>query len=121
MIFVNFSSRYNLFFPWSPLPTAEGRYASATVAYAEDLMGRHRIREAQLIIDELLSEERVPGHRGAQVLRERLQDPDWTKGETDYLLELTRRFELRWPVIYDRWSEHFEYGSPTSDTEMLVI
>jgi hypothetical protein len=38
-----------------------------------------------------------------------LHDPDWTKGETDQLLEMAKRFELRWPVIYDRWCSHFDY------------
>lgn len=38
-----------------------------------------------------------------------LHDPDWTKGETDQLLEMAKRFELRWPVIYDRWCTHFDY------------
>lgn len=39
-----------------------------------------------------------------------LQDSDssWTKGETDLLMELARKFELRWAVIQDRWLETFE-------------
>ena len=32
-----------------------------------------------------------------------LQDDNWTMAETDTLLELCRVFELRWPVIIDRW------------------
>ena len=47
--------------------------------------------------------------------RELLEDPSWTKSETDQLLELAKRYELRWPVIYDRWCEHFDYynqGTP---------
>ncbi|KAL7575755.1 hypothetical protein ACA910_003085 [Epithemia clementina (nom. ined.)] len=31
----------------------------------------------------------------------------WTKSETDRLLELARRHEMRWPVIFDRWIELF--------------
>ena len=38
---------------------------------------------------------------------------DWTKSETDLLMELARRYELRWPVIHDRWIEAF------SDAENL--
>ena len=31
----------------------------------------------------------------------------WTKGETDALVDLARRFELRWAVIHDRWIASF--------------
>ena len=37
--------------------------------------------------------------------REFLADPKWTKSDTDKLMELARIFELRWAVIFDRWSE----------------
>jgi DNA methyltransferase 1-associated protein 1 len=43
-------------------------------------------------------------------------DPNWSKSETDLLLEFARRYELRWPVIYDRWIEMF--GCP-SDSENI--
>lgn len=33
----------------------------------------------------------------------RLQSVGWTKEETDYLLELVRDFDLRWPLIWDRY------------------
>ncbi|KAK2056559.1 SWR1-complex protein 4 [Colletotrichum caudatum] len=32
-----------------------------------------------------------------------LQSDDWTKEETDYLLSLVRDFDLRWPIIWDRY------------------
>ncbi|KAL2264968.1 hypothetical protein VTJ83DRAFT_7478 [Remersonia thermophila] len=32
-----------------------------------------------------------------------LQNNDWTKEETDYLMELCRDFDLRWAVIWDRY------------------
>ena len=32
-----------------------------------------------------------------------LQNDDWTKEETDYLLGLVRDFDLRWPLIWDRY------------------
>ncbi|KAI9891936.1 MAG: DNA methyltransferase 1-associated protein 1 [Vezdaea aestivalis] len=35
---------------------------------------------------------------------ERLQDDDWSKEETDYLLDLCRQFDLRWTVIIDRYN-----------------
>lgn len=45
----------------------------------------------------------------------KLQSDDWTKDETDYLMSLVRAFDLRWPVIWDR----YEY-TPQSpeDTDM---
>uniref|UniRef100_A0A0P4WIS0 DNA methyltransferase 1-associated protein 1 n=1 Tax=Scylla olivacea TaxID=85551 RepID=A0A0P4WIS0_SCYOL len=30
----------------------------------------------------------------------------WTRAETDILFELCHRFDLRWPVIHDRWPPH---------------
>ncbi|GKZ01109.1 hypothetical protein MPSEU_001062400 [Mayamaea pseudoterrestris] len=35
------------------------------------------------------------------------QNDSWSKSQTDFLLELARRFELRWPIIHDRWIEAF--------------
>ncbi|KAI1181771.1 hypothetical protein F5B17DRAFT_423687 [Nemania serpens] len=35
-----------------------------------------------------------------------LVSDDWTKDETDYLFSLARDFDLRWPLIWDR----YEYG-----------
>ncbi|KAJ4863782.1 SANT/Myb-like domain of DAMP1 domain-containing protein [Trichoderma breve] len=32
-----------------------------------------------------------------------LENPDWTKEETDYLMELVRDFDIRWPLIWDRY------------------
>ena len=32
-----------------------------------------------------------------------LVNDDWTKDETDYLFELARDFDLRWPLIWDRY------------------
>lgn len=31
---------------------------------------------------------------------------NWTRAETDYLFELLDRFDLRWPVITDRFEVH---------------
>jgi DNA methyltransferase 1-associated protein 1 len=28
----------------------------------------------------------------------------WTRAETDHLLELCGRFDLRFPIIFDRWN-----------------
>ncbi|KAK1762371.1 hypothetical protein QBC33DRAFT_563825 [Phialemonium atrogriseum] len=42
-----------------------------------------------------------------------LANDDWTKEETDYLLELAKVFDLRWPIIWDR----YEYvpNAPSQD------
>ncbi|KAH0163463.1 hypothetical protein KCU82_g7452, partial [Aureobasidium melanogenum] len=41
-----------------------------------------------------------------------LQDPDWTKEETDYLVETVRDYGQKWPVVVDR----YEYQpQPTED------
>ncbi|KAH8671389.1 hypothetical protein BX600DRAFT_458975 [Xylariales sp. PMI_506] len=32
-----------------------------------------------------------------------LNSSDWTKEETDYLMETVRDFDLRWPVVWDRY------------------
>ncbi len=36
-----------------------------------------------------------------------LQHDDWTKSETDKLMDLARVYELRWAVIYDRWCDFY--------------
>lgn len=33
-----------------------------------------------------------------------LQDPNWTRTETDVLFDLCRRFELKFLIIHDRWN-----------------
>lgn len=35
--------------------------------------------------------------------RYNLTNNDWTKEETDYLFDLTRDYDLRWPLIWDRY------------------
>ncbi|KAG4423017.1 hypothetical protein IFR04_003793 [Cadophora malorum] len=42
-----------------------------------------------------------------------LRSNDWTKDETDYLLGLVREYELRWPIIWDR----YEYQVPIPQGE----
>jgi DNA methyltransferase 1-associated protein 1 len=31
--------------------------------------------------------------------------PPWTREETEHLLKLAHRYDLRWPVIHDRWED----------------
>lgn len=35
--------------------------------------------------------------------RSNLQSVEWTKDETDYLMEVAKDFDLRWPIIWDRY------------------
>ncbi|RDW91328.1 hypothetical protein BP5796_02493 [Coleophoma crateriformis] len=35
--------------------------------------------------------------------RSRLESDDWTKDETDYLIGLVQEYDLRWPIIWDRY------------------
>ncbi|KAI9000718.1 hypothetical protein BD414DRAFT_472532 [Trametes punicea] len=44
-----------------------------------------------------------------------LEDPKWTKEETDYLFELVRQYDGRFYVIHDR----YEYPSPEGSTRSL--
>jgi DNA methyltransferase 1-associated protein 1 len=46
--------------------------------------------------------------------RQSLQSGDWTKEETDYLMDLCRTFDLRWPLIWDRW----DWNPPATNGEM---
>ncbi|KAK7755994.1 swr complex subunit [Diatrype stigma] len=44
----------------------------------------------------------VPEYSDEQY-RYNLTNNDWTKEETDYLFDLARDFDLRWPLIWDRY------------------
>eukprot|EP00977_Amphora_coffeiformis_P005725 scaffold1211_cov169-Amphora_coffeaeformis.AAC.24 len=37
-----------------------------------------------------------------------LTSKEWTKAETDQLMDFARRFELRWAVIFDRWLDYYD-------------
>jgi DNA methyltransferase 1-associated protein 1 len=54
----------------------------------------------------------VPQYSEGQY-QQSLQHNDWTKEETDYLLELARGFDLRWPLIWDR----YEWNPPATNGE----
>jgi hypothetical protein len=42
-----------------------------------------------------------------------LQVPNWTRSETDHLIDICYRYDLRWPVIVDRYE--CEPGRPLDD------
>ncbi|KAM3559562.1 hypothetical protein MY1884_003398 [Beauveria asiatica] len=54
----------------------------------------------------------VPEYTDDQYIQN-LQNEDWTREETDYLLELARDFDLRWPLIWDR----YEWTPPATNGE----
>ncbi|KAH8596341.1 hypothetical protein B0O99DRAFT_685872 [Bisporella sp. PMI_857] len=55
----------------------------------------------------------VPNYTNEEY-KEHLESDDWSRHETDYLIELAQEFDLRWPVIWDR----YEYNPPPpADTE----
>ncbi|KAJ3484268.1 hypothetical protein NLG97_g7100 [Lecanicillium saksenae] len=54
----------------------------------------------------------VPQYTDDQYLQN-LQHADWTREETDYLMELARDFDLRWPLIWDR----YEWNPPAMNGE----
>lgn len=45
-----------------------------------------------------------------------LRSDDWTKAETDYLMEIAGDFDLRWPLIWDR----YEWNPPAMNGEADV-
>jgi DNA methyltransferase 1-associated protein 1 len=58
----------------------------------------------------------VPQYSEGQY-QQSLQNPDWTKEETDYLLGLAKDFDLRWPLIWDRyeWTPQAMNGEANAD------
>ena len=58
----------------------------------------------------------------AEIYNSRLQNDDWTKEETDYLMDLVQEFDLRWPVIWDRYD--YTPSVPTMEegaSDMAII
>jgi len=62
----------------------------------------------------------VPSYEDEQYERE-LKSEEWSKEETDYLMGLVRDFDLRWPVIWDRYE--YTPGPPPgaeADSQALI-
>ncbi|KAH7149480.1 SWR1-complex protein 4 [Dactylonectria estremocensis] len=55
----------------------------------------------------------VPQYSEGQY-QQSLQNNDWTKAETDYLLGLACDFDLRWPLIWDR----YEWNPPATNGDL---
>lgn len=48
-----------------------------------------------------------------EIYNSKLKDENWTRDETDYLLELAQEYDLRWPIVWDR----YEYSPPVPQME----
>ncbi|KND89706.1 SWR1-complex protein 4 [Tolypocladium ophioglossoides CBS 100239] len=48
--------------------------------------------------------------------RQSLRNDEWTKEETDYLMDLVRDYDIRWPIIWDR----YEWNPPATNGEADV-
>ncbi|KAI9734809.1 MAG: swr complex subunit [Cirrosporium novae-zelandiae] len=50
-----------------------------------------------------------------------LANENWTKEETDYLVEMAIEYGLRWPIIWDRYDYQSSSPSTSSDQTQAVI
>ncbi|KAK7973021.1 SWR1-complex protein 4 [Apiospora saccharicola] len=50
-----------------------------------------------------------------------LANSDWTKDETDYLMDAVRDYDLRWPIIWDRYDYQSKDGDSSTDSNTAVI
>ena len=48
-----------------------------------------------------------------------VRDADWSRQETDYLLDLCQRLDLRFMAIADRYEVSLEHGSQDSPVETV--
>jgi DNA methyltransferase 1-associated protein 1 len=46
-----------------------------------------------------------------------LKHPDWSREETDYLVDLTAEYDLRWTLIWDR----YDYKPPAPSSESIEV
>ncbi|GJC85188.1 SWR1-complex protein 4 [Colletotrichum liriopes] len=84
-------------------PTAEERAAQGGDAEMKDAEGEQAASKPEnSMFAKFNVEVDVPQYSEDQY-RTNLQSDDWTKEETDYLLSLVRDFDLRWPIIWDRY------------------
>ncbi|KZL82837.1 swr1-complex protein 4 [Colletotrichum incanum] len=84
-------------------PTAEESAAQGGNAEMKDAEGEQAASKPEnSMFAKFNVEVDVPQYSEDQY-RTNLQSDDWTKEETDYLLSLVRDFDLRWPIIWDRY------------------
>jgi DNA methyltransferase 1-associated protein 1 len=54
-----------------------------------------------------------------ELYKSHLESENWTRDETDYLMGLAQEYDLRWPVIWDRYE--YEPPSPPEGTDVAII
>ena len=87
-----------------PVPVREEENAEQVEAQAEPEIEDSTFAKFNVKVD-------IPEYTDLQYSL-KLEKPDWTKDETDYLMALVREFDLRWPIIWDR----YEYQPPVTET-----
>ncbi|KAK8073614.1 hypothetical protein PG994_004513 [Apiospora phragmitis] len=50
-----------------------------------------------------------------------LVNNDWTKDETDYLMDAVREYDLRWPIIWDRYDYQSKDGDASTESNTAVV
>ena len=106
--------------PAGPLPNLEQTAAQQGEAGAEVKQEEQKTElktsEADRIQDSAFAkfnvEVSIPRYTDDQY-RQTLTSDEWSKEETDYLLGLARDFDLRWPLIWDR----YEWNPPATNGE----
>ncbi|KAH6690520.1 SWR1-complex protein [Plectosphaerella plurivora] len=88
----------------APVDGEEG--ATAAEATTEGADGAGTTQEPAALEDSAFAKfdvhVQVPQYTDEQY-RSNLASADWTKDETDYLMDLVKEFDLRWPLIWDRY------------------
>lgn len=62
----------------------------------------------------------VPSYAPEQY-KDQLEQEDWTKEETDYLIDLVKEFDLRWPLIWDRYEYMPSIEGEAGDAALVVV
>jgi DNA methyltransferase 1-associated protein 1 len=68
----------------------------------EDGEGEVKVKMEDSSFAKFSVQVQVPSYAPEQY-KEQLEHPDWTKEETDYLISVVKEFDLRWPLIWDRY------------------
>jgi DNA methyltransferase 1-associated protein 1 len=84
----------------SPAPALEDEGAQASVKIEDSAFAKYNVK----VIAVEYSNEQYQRY---------LQNDDWSRDETDYLVTLVRDYDLRWTVIWDR----YEYQPPAIQTD----
>lgn len=55
------------------------------------------------------------------VYRQHLENPDWTMEESKYLMDTVKEYDLRWPVVWDRYEYMPEIEGEANGTAMVTV